>query len=303
MERAGLLILLAAVLAVAWLEARSPVSAAIRQRRPLTAWLALETPTVEVPRLYLLFLSPAKGTADLIYVPETTVVSGRNNTLAKTYGVSRRQGAARRDATKAMADAEEALLPPETAPAYFYYAKATDDGSEPPLAGLHWLAARTRGTGLWREVVLQFGGRDRGFGMDGFEKLRLGVELHSLRDDDVRAAYLPSGEEVPRYFAALAGASQTAERGEVEVLNATARSGAASKVTKSLRARGIDVLNEGNFPARDVTIVYDRIGRPRFAAKVRRLLGCPTAESATWIDRTRVVDASVVLGNDCFGRE
>lgn len=303
MERAGLLVLLAVVLSVAWLEARSPVAAAARQGRPFTAWLALETPAVEVPRLYLLFLSPGKGTADLIYVPETTVVSGRNNTLAKVYGVARRQGAVRRDAAKAMADAEEAVLAPNAAPAYFYYARASDDGGEPPLAGLHWLAARTRGTGLWREVVLQFGGRDRGFGVDGFERLRLGVELHSLRDDDVRAAYLPGAEEIPRYFAALAGTTEPAERRELEVLNATSRSGAASKVSKALRAKGLDVLNEGNAPARDVTIVYDRIGRPRFAAKVRRLLDCPTAESATWIDRTRVVDASVVLGNDCFGRE
>ncbi len=300
--------LLAAAVGTAWLEARSPAAEAARAGRPLTAWVALESPMVEVPRLYLLFLSAGNGAADLIYLPETTVVAGKNTTLAKVYGVSRRQGAARRDASKAMADAAQALLepslPPGARPAYFYYDGGADDGSDPGLWGRRWLADRTQGYGLWREVGLQLAGRRRGFGLDGFEKLRLGVELHLLRDDKLRAAYLPEQKELTQYFAGLAGAVPVAEPREasVEVLNASSRPGAAAGLTKRLRAHGIDVLSTGNASAKSFSIVYDRTGRPEFAEKVRRLLDCPTAETMTVVDRTRVVDASVVLGEDCSGQ-
>lgn len=315
-ERVLAAALLAAALSVAWLESRSPAAAAVRARAPMTAWVALESPSYEVPRLFLLFLSPAKGTADLIYAPETTVISGKTYTLTKVYGVSRRRGASRRDAAKAMADALEPLVTPSlpggAAPLYFYYDTGTADGSvEAPLWGLRWLDRRVRGYGLWREVGLQFVGRGHGFGLDGFEKLRLGVELHSLDDDKSRAGYLPKPEELSRYFAGLAGGSAQAEPGEprdnflpsVEVLNASARPGAAARITKKLRARGIDVLSEGNAPARSFTIVYDRVGRPEVAAHVRRLLSCDTADVLTYVDRTRAVDASVLLGDDCSGRE
>ncbi|MDE2491708.1 MAG: LytR C-terminal domain-containing protein, partial [Elusimicrobia bacterium] len=88
---------------------------------------------------------------------------------------------------------------------------------------------------------------------------------------------------------------------DAEVLNGTGVQGLAARAAKMLRLRGVDVLTVGSTSARRRTLVYDRLGDFRDAARVLAALGCRDARAATRQDPTRVVDVSVLLGDDCAG--
>ena len=84
-----------------------------------------------------------------------------------------------------------------------------------------------------------------------------------------------------------------------EVLNGSGKVGLASRASKMLRLRGVDVMAMGAARERARTLVYDRVGDFRRAAGVRESLGCPQARAATRVDSSRAVDVSVELGRDC----
>jgi hypothetical protein len=84
----------------------------------------------------------------------------------------------------------------------------------------------------------------------------------------------------------------------VEVDNAGGKSDMARRLTLELRDVGFDVVRYGTAGRSDleVTVVYDRSGRPGLAEAVRAALGVGVVESAP--DSTRLVDVSVLLGRD-----
>jgi hypothetical protein len=299
-ERALAAALLALALGVASLESRSTVAAATREGRPWSCWLALDAPGVALPHLFLAYYVPRRRSLDLVYVPQTTKLPD-GTTLARAYASAKRDGASDDDAAKAMADAAQPLV--EATPHFLRAAMTGSD--EPPVMARRWLSARARGGAFWRSL---FSGK-YGRGLERFELFRIGLEIHELDDDHLRAAYLPGAEDIPSYFARLRGDSAPDEPREtweqhditVEVLNATPKSGVANRITKVLRSRGGDVMSTGNAASPQArTVVYDRIGRPELAARVRRMLGCASAEAVTQIDAKRLVDVSVVLADDCL---
>lgn len=85
----------------------------------------------------------------------------------------------------------------------------------------------------------------------------------------------------------------------VEVWNASSQSGVAREVTLLLRSRGFDVVSYGNFSTRQQrTLVIDRSGVLRSAQEIAALLKAESAEVVTRVDPGRLVDVSVILGND-----
>lgn len=128
------------------------------------------------------------------------------------------------------------------------------------------------------------------------------IELARMSPDRVHAAW-PAETQADRLI--LEGAIALAPAGPpatptAEVLNGSSVSGVAAAVRRRLRDRGIDVLESGNAPEIHAhTVVYDRVARPAAALQVLAALGCPSAEAVTRVDSKRLVDASVVVGEDC----
>lgn len=85
---------------------------------------------------------------------------------------------------------------------------------------------------------------------------------------------------------------------QVEVLNATPRSGLARTATRELRRGGIDVMFYGTAEGAplDSTRLLVRRGDSTAAKRAARLLGAGRIEWAP--DSTRRVDATVLLGAD-----
>ena len=83
----------------------------------------------------------------------------------------------------------------------------------------------------------------------------------------------------------------------VEVWNASRREGLAYDVQRRLRKYNIDTVRWGNFGVyKKYTTVIDRCGDIDLAYKVARVMG--GCEVKTEIDRARLVDLSVVIGED-----
>lgn len=132
----------------------------------------------------------------------------------------------------------------------------------------------------------------------------LTIELSRLGKDDVRRAVVPEDAADKLLLAAAIDAPSPpdAKPPTVEVLNASGLTGLAGAATRRLRAKGADVLTSGNAAqTRARTVIYDRMGRPERADRVRDLLGCPAPDVETRVDRRRLVDVTVELGEDCAG--
>ncbi|HYH82054.1 MAG TPA: LytR C-terminal domain-containing protein [Longimicrobium sp.] len=87
-------------------------------------------------------------------------------------------------------------------------------------------------------------------------------------------------------------------RVNVEVLNATKTNGLARTATAVLRDGGFDVVSTDNGPGfnPDSSLVLDRVGNLDLARQTADALGIPRVETRR--DSTRLVDVTVVLGND-----
>ncbi len=83
----------------------------------------------------------------------------------------------------------------------------------------------------------------------------------------------------------------------VEVWNATSRRGLAEDLQLYLRQFGIDAVRWGNYGNyKKYTTVIDRQGDIGLAYRVARVVGC--SEVKTEIDKTRLVELSIVIGDD-----
>lgn len=156
-------------------------------------------------------------------------------------------------------------------------AETTDE--EPAQLAKDWLLSLRRPPeGSWQ-------------GLSRFDQLLVFLELSRLDAASIRPAWLSEDAPAP----ARESRSITAE-----ILNGSGKTGLASQAKKILRLRGVDVVATGNLDARQSrTIVYDRTGRYEDAEAVRRMLGCSSAAAVTRIDPKRLVDASVMLADDC----
>jgi hypothetical protein len=319
-QRALALLLLAPVLWTARLESRSPIAAAVRQDRPWVGWLALKSPTTPLPQIYLVYYRPWARTLSLIYVAENLRIED-NKTLPQLAAAARREGAKTdRQLARAMAEAAaravtarapQALREALAAAPPLHYEDFTPEAEEPPIAAKEWAREQLRPGAMLARAARK--GPSAG-GIEGFELLRLALEVRGMDDDQLQAVYLPD-EDADREALltrlepdAAPEAAATGPGGEprpvtVEVLNATAKPGIANSAKKILRSKGADVMSTGNAPARGRTLVVDRVGRPELASRVRRMLDCPTAEAQTQVDAKRLVDVSVVLADDCALKE
>jgi LCP family protein required for cell wall assembly len=85
---------------------------------------------------------------------------------------------------------------------------------------------------------------------------------------------------------------------KIEVWNASGHLHAAEKVAWILRKQGFDVMDYGNFATRQKkTLIKDMTGNLRAAQKIADTLAC--GEVVTRYDAKRLIDVSVILGEDC----
>lgn len=86
---------------------------------------------------------------------------------------------------------------------------------------------------------------------------------------------------------------------QLDVLNATAESKLAQRMTDFLRSRGFDVVEIGNY-AGDLqkTLVIDRTGNREAAVRVARSIGVPETQVIQKIDKNLYLDVSVYIGDD-----
>jgi len=87
---------------------------------------------------------------------------------------------------------------------------------------------------------------------------------------------------------------------QIEVLNGCGAPGIADKFTTFLRRKGFDVVKTGNYESFNVpkTLVIDRKGNVRSAARIGGALGLKKSEVISEIHDLYMVDVTVVLGKD-----
>lgn len=256
------LLLACAVVATAVLERRSPVAQAIGTGGIWSARLSLGGHSETSPeRSYSAVYDPRQRLLHLVYLP-------RNGPEAELPGFRSR-------AAETTAEEEPAQLAKD----WLLGLRRVSGGVPQPLGNSVGLPGLRRPPeGSWQ-------------GLSRFDQLLVFLELWSLNAASIRPAWLSED-----------ATAQTREGRSiaVEVLNGSGKTGLASQAKKILRLRGVDVVATGNLDARQArTIVYDRTGRYEDAEAVRRMLGCPSAAAVTRIDPKRLVDASVLLADDC----
>jgi hypothetical protein len=93
--------------------------------------------------------------------------------------------------------------------------------------------------------------------------------------------------------------SEASEAATVQVLNGTAVSGLASRISNELELQGFTLIAAGNAPSTDfpTTIVYDLTGKPRTSKRLAAQLGAALRQGAP-DGVTTSADIVVVLGGD-----
>ncbi|MDD5629901.1 MAG: LytR C-terminal domain-containing protein [Elusimicrobia bacterium] len=265
--------LLAGVLALAWLQSRSPLARALAEGRPVLGWLRLDG---KGPELFLTVYQPVRRTLELVYLPGET--SSRIDTLVPGLGLS-------------------TGLP-------LWHGERETGSDEPPLDAADWVARLAHEPRSWpRALSRAEAGESPPW--PWFDRLLLALELQRLGPQDLRPAWLPPEDQAGALLSRLilgagrADGPPTPEHITVEVLNASGQPGIASRAKNILRLQGADVMSVGNVAAQARTVVYDRTGRFEDAAAVARMLDCPAARPLTKVDLKRLVDVSVVLAEDC----
>jgi len=86
---------------------------------------------------------------------------------------------------------------------------------------------------------------------------------------------------------------------QVEVVNASGRSGAGRQVMEFLRQRGFDVVEIGNDTSRPRrSSVIDRVGDRTSARKVAQSIGIADSLITTDLDSMRFLQSSIIIGAD-----
>ncbi len=88
----------------------------------------------------------------------------------------------------------------------------------------------------------------------------------------------------------------------IEILNGSGNPGQAQGLRNSFLEYGFNVVHFGNALRNDYenTIVIDRVGNPALAKKVADIINCK--EVYTRVDKTLLVDVTIIIGNDFEGR-
>ncbi len=267
-----------------WLESRSPLSAALRANQPWLCRVSFRGPAGGLTGPFLAIYQPGRRLADLVYAPQP------------------------RDPRKAVDLTADLPVTagPEGLPQLVVDAQLSQE-DEAPLAAENWILDRTQGLGGWSFLARELRHLKPSAGT--LDLALLAVELHRMRPENMRAAWLPETEGQRRFFFGNVFAPPSDTRGggraiAVEVLNATRKAGIASTATDILRSNGADVVNVGNAPSpRERTVIYDRTGRAENAESVRGYLGCREARVVTQISPKKLVDVTVVLAEDCASPE
>jgi LCP family protein required for cell wall assembly len=88
----------------------------------------------------------------------------------------------------------------------------------------------------------------------------------------------------------------------IEILNGSTNPGQAQSLRNYFVEYGFNIVHYGNAPRSDYekTLVIDRIGRPSLAKRIADIINCK--EVHTRIDKTLLVDVTIIIGNDFEGR-
>lgn len=311
LQRSAAAALLAAALAASWVERASPFAAHARAGRRWPCWVALtDRGSAAIPRLNLAVYDPVARTLSMIHFPEATRLEGRL-TVGRAY----------LDALRASGETEQALRAAEDLAREKTAALATEsadwssagrirldaparrDEDEPAVDAAFGLKRRLRSPRAWAALA-----RDAFRGLlagdrSAADLLLFSLELRRLPRKGLRPAWLPGEADAPAFLDRALGGSEPEPDSRavtVEVLNGTSAAGLATRASKMMRLHGVDVVTSGAASrGRERTVVYDRVGDFARAARVREILGCPSAVAATRLDATRAVDVSVELGRDC----
>jgi len=89
---------------------------------------------------------------------------------------------------------------------------------------------------------------------------------------------------------------------KIEILNGSNNPGQAQSLRNYFLEYGFNVVHFGNAMRSDYekTMVIDRIGRPSLAKRIADIINCK--EVYTRIDKTLLVDITIIIGNDFEGR-
>jgi LCP family protein required for cell wall assembly len=89
---------------------------------------------------------------------------------------------------------------------------------------------------------------------------------------------------------------------KLEILNGSINPGQAQSLRNYFIQYGFNVVHYGNAMRNDYerTLVIDRIGRPSLAKRIADIINCK--EVYTRIDKTLLVDVTIILGNDFEGK-
>jgi len=260
----------------------------------LVFWLRFDQTASPEPAYALAVYQPARRVFDLIHVvPEA----------------ARRQPRPMTGTDEASLLTEMPLAGIETPLSTLYIPDNGAVGLTPdlPLDERETLIYHTQGLRFWKELRGQFlktaAARST---MPPLDRVIFAAELHRLSPEDLRASWLPENDEDRRTLfghiltppAPLSPEPVAAIT--AEVLNGTGRQGVASQAKDVLRLQGVDVVNVGNLPnSNPRTVVYDRTGRVENAQAVRDKLGCPNAQTMTEVSPKKLVEVTVILGEDC----
>ena len=297
-ERVLAALALALALGAAWAESGSELAARIRDARPWAAWLEAREPVITaVPSFHLAVYDPARRRLSVLHLPGSLRLEGRR-TLERVYLDALKASGSLDDAARAAEDLAAkrlAELSPEPLPAPSARLQvrlaplAAQD--EPSVEASRALKARARSPRAWLSLL-------RG----PLDSLLLAVELRRVPVESLRPAVLPEDAAAVELLGSILSGEDPPPGGKAttaEVLNATDEPGLASRASKMLRLKGVDVMAMGRARMRARTLVYDRAGDFGRAAEARAALPCPSARVVTRLDPSRAVDVSVELGDDC----
>lgn len=270
---------LAAALTASWGETGSPLASCIRDSRPWTAWLEARQPAPAPAATMLAFYDPTHRRLSVLQIPGAPAA-------AQERGRSLLAGLASGRASEPAARLEVDL-------------PRLGEQDEPVAEAA--LALKARAPKVWASRLRAALRGLRAGERDALDPLFFTVELRRMPLEGLRPVVLPKDASAD-LLARIVSAEDAPQDGKTitaEVLNGTSETGLASRASKMLRLRGVDVMAIGGTLARARTVVYDRTGDFRRAAAVRAALPCPSPRLATRLDPSRAVDASVELGDDC----
>ncbi|MFI5345411.1 MAG: LytR C-terminal domain-containing protein [Elusimicrobiota bacterium] len=310
-ERVLAVVLLTAALGAAWAESGSTLAARVRDGQPWPAWVEARTRgNAALPSFHLAVYDPAARRLSILHVPGETKLD-KKRSLERAYQEALKISENPDDAARAAEDLAEARLrelSPEPIPSVstrlLVEVAPPEAEDEPAVAAALALKARGRSPRAWLGLARRAWRGLRAGDRSAFDPLLFALELRKAPLENFEPARLPDEAQAPGLLGRILRADSPdgdPRATTAEVLNGAGAPGLATRAAKMLRLKGVDVLTTGSARPRTRTLVYDRVGDYRRAAKALSALGCPTARALTRVDPSRVVDVTVEIGGDCAG--